>query len=93
MATQKRSMRTHKGNVTARARTKSGMKGKGKKGKYPVFDQRSALSALKLRHHGKGVSASSVIAKVSRWANAHNNASVKAAVERARKADRKRKSK
>jgi hypothetical protein len=63
-------MRTKKGNVTEKARSKSG----GKSGKYPIFDQKSCISAVKLRHHGKGVSASSVLARASSWANAHNNA-------------------
>ena len=80
-------MRTRKGNVTEKARSKAGMKGSGK---YPVFDAKSALSAIKLRHHGKGVSAASVLAKVARWARAHNNKRVLAAVERARAADRQR---
>lgn len=77
---------------TAAQRRKYGMKGKAK-GKFPVYSQRTAMSALKLRGRGKGVSRSSVIAKVSRWANSHNNATVKAAVKRARAADRKRKKK
>jgi len=62
-------MRTKKGNVTAKARSKSGSKG----GKYPIFDQKSCMSAVKLRHHGKGISAGAVLAKAARWANAHNN--------------------
>lgn len=84
-------LRTKKGNVTAEARRRYGMRGRGKSGKFPVFDERSAMSALKLRHHGKGVSASAVIAKVARWARAHGNKRVLAAVKRAREADRKRK--
>jgi len=63
-------MRTKKGNVTKTARKKSG----GKGGKYPIFDQKSCISAVKLRHHGKGVSASSVMSRASSWANSHNNA-------------------
>lgn len=92
MATKKRkSMRTKKGGVTAAARKKAGMKGKGKKGKYPIMDQKSCISAVKLRHHGKGVTASAVLAKASRWADANNCAPCKAAIKRAREADRKRK--
>jgi hypothetical protein len=79
-------MRTKKGNVTEEARKKSGSKG----GKYPIFDQKSCISAVKLRHHGKGVSASSVLARASAWANKNNNAACKAAVKRAREADEKR---
>jgi len=67
-------MRTSKGTVTKKARSKSGMKGKGKSGKYPIFDQKSCISAVKLRHHGKGVTASAVLSKASRWASSNNNA-------------------
>ena len=56
--------RTSKGNVTSEARKKSG----GKGGKYPIFDHKSCISAVKLRHHGKGVSASSVLARAASWA-------------------------
>lgn len=77
--------RTKKGNVTASQRKKATG---SKKGKFPVFDQKSAMAALKLRHHGKGVNPSAVIAKVSRWANAHNNATVKRAVTKARQVDK-----
>lgn len=90
MTTRKGGMRTKKGTVTAKARSKSGMKGGVKKGKFPVFDEKSARSAIKLRHHGKGVSASAVLAKVARWARAHNKPAILKAVERARKADSKR---
>jgi len=88
----KSGMRTKKGTVTAKAREKAGMKGKRGKGKepYPVFDQKSCVSAVKLRHHGKGISASAVLAKASAWASRNNNAACKAAVQRAREADRKR---
>jgi len=79
--------RTKKGNVTAQARKKSGMQGGSKSGKFPVFDEKSARSAIKLRHHGKGVSASSVLAKVSRWASAHGKSGILAAVKTARAKD------
>jgi hypothetical protein len=88
MAKRSSGNRTKKGNVTARARKRHGG-GRGiKKGRFPVFDQKSALSALRLRGHAS--SRSAVIAKVSRWASSHNNAKVKAAVKRARAADKKR---
>jgi hypothetical protein len=61
-------MRTKKGNVTAKARKKAGVKGK-----FPIFDKKSASSALKLRNHGKGVKGSSVIARVKRWAKKHDD--------------------
>lgn len=63
-------MRTKGGNPTKEARSKTGSKG----GKYPIFDQKSCISAVKLRHHGKGISAAAVLAKASRWAGAHGNA-------------------
>jgi len=84
-------MRTGKGTVTAKARKKSGMKGGGKKGKFPIFDQKSCLAAVRLRHHGKGVSAAAVLAKASRWANTNNCGPCKAAIKRAHAADRQRK--
>ena len=69
MTKRKSGMRTRKGNPTAKAREKTGSKG----GKYPIFDQKSCVSAVKLRHHGKGISAGAVLAKASRWASSHNN--------------------
>lgn len=77
--------RTKKGNVKSSARKKYGTKGK-----FPVFDAKSARSALKLRGRGKGISRKSVINKVSRWANKTGNSAIKAAVKRARKADAKK---
>ena len=76
--------RTKKGNVKASTRKKYG----DKKGKFPVWDAKSARSALKLRGHAK--SRKSVINKVSRWANKTGNSAIKAAVKRARKADAKK---
>ena len=47
---KKKTLRTKKGNVTAMARKKHAtVKG----GKFPIFDRRSALAALKLRGHAK----------------------------------------
>jgi len=70
---KRRAMRTKKGTATSRARSKSGMKDGSRKGKYPIFDSKSCKSAVKLRHHGKGVTASAVLAKASRWASSHND--------------------
>lgn len=81
-------MRTKKGTVTAEARKKTGMKGSGKQGKFPVFDHHSAMSALKLRHHGKGVSASAVIAKVRAWASRNGDKAALAACKAASEKDR-----
>ena len=72
---------------SAKQRRKHGMRGSGK---FPVYSHRTAMSAIKLRKHGKGVSSSKVLNKVSRWASAHKDTSVKNAVKRARSKDRKR---
>lgn len=78
--------RTKKGNVTAAARKKHGG-GKGlRAGSFPVFDAKSARSALKLRGHAPSKKA--VVNKVSRFANKTGNTALKNAVKRARKADR-----
>ena len=71
----KSGMTTKGGKPSAKARKETGMKGKGKEGKYPIFSQKSCLSAVKLRHHAKGgPSASAVLAKASAWASRNNNA-------------------
>jgi hypothetical protein len=75
--------RTSKGNVTASAREKYGMGGKGK---FPVFDHTSAMSAVSLRGHGD-TDPAAVLAKVSKYANEHNDAQAKAAVAKAREKD------
>lgn len=79
------SKRTKKGNITEKERSRTGMRGSGK---YPMPDEAACLSAVKLRHHGKGVTASVVLAKASRAANAHNWGRCKAAIEKAREVDR-----
>jgi len=61
--------RTKKGNVTERARSKHG----DKSGKYPIFDHKSCMSAVKLRHHGKGTSASGVLSRAASWARKHGD--------------------
>ena len=75
---------------TAKQRKKTGIKSGKSKGKYPLATKRQALSAIKLRHHGKGVSASSVLARVSKskWGR---DPRVRAAIKRARKVDSTRK--
>ena len=76
--------RTKKGNVTAKAREQHG----NDDGKYPIFDQKSALSAIKLRHHSNTVSAPSVLSRASRWANKNDNETVKKAIKNAREVDK-----
>jgi len=77
--------------VRAGDRKRTGFKKGSAKGKYPMATQAQCISAVKLRHHGKGVSASAVLAKASRTASAKGWTRCKAAIKRARAADRKRK--
>ena len=90
MAKQSRAKRTKGGGVSAAARKRYGASksSKLKTGSFPVFDQKSARSALKLRGHAP--SRKAVIAKVSAYANKTKNQSLKNAVKRARAADKKR---
>jgi len=45
-----KNLRTKSGNVSSTARKKHGMKSNSsKKGSFPIFDKKSALSALRLR--------------------------------------------
>lgn len=76
-----KAMRTKSGGVSAAARRKHGQR-------FPVFDQKSALSALKLRGHA--ASKKAVVNKVSAYATKSGNATVKAAVKRARAVDKAR---
>lgn len=78
-----RGNRTRSGGVSAKARRRHG----DRKGKFPVFDTKSANSALRLRGHGNR---KAVVAKVARFANKTGNKALKAKVKRARAADRKR---
>lgn len=78
--------RTRKGGVSAKSRRRYGG-GKGmKKGSFPVFDKKSARSALRLRGHAKSKRA--VINKVSRYASKTGDKALKASVKKARKADK-----
>lgn len=83
-----RGMRTKGGGVSATARKKSGATKKSplKTGSFPVFDHKSAMSAIKLRGHSPSKAA--VLNKVSRWASAHKDTGVKNAVKAARSRDR-----
>lgn len=82
--------RTKKGNPTSKTRDKYGFKRGKSDDKYPVFDVKSALSAIKLRHHGKGVSPSAVLRKVSR-SKYSDNPRVNKALKRAREVDKNKK--
>lgn len=57
--------------VTAEQRRKTGFKSGKAKGKYPMANERECISAVKLRHHSKVVSAEAVLNKATRAANAH----------------------
>jgi hypothetical protein len=71
--------RTRAGTVTAYARKRHG----GTAGRFPIFDARSARSALRLRGHARTpAERRSVINRAARYAPA--------AAKRARQADRKR---
>jgi hypothetical protein len=64
--TAKKTMRTKKGNVTATARKKSATLSKGR---FPIFDKRSALAALKLRGHAKTpAERSRIISRAAKYA-------------------------
>lgn len=59
-------LRTSRGNVTAEARAKHG----NKQGKFPIFDHKSCVSAVKLRGHGnKAV----ILARAATWASKHGD--------------------
>jgi hypothetical protein len=46
-------LRTKRGNVTTEARKKKGFKKGPARGKFPIFDRKSAASALKLINNAK----------------------------------------
>jgi hypothetical protein len=75
--------------VMAKDRKEHGMKGGSKGGKFPTATVAQCLSAIRLRHNGKGVSASAVLAHVARSMCA-SNPRVKAALKVARESDRRR---
>ena len=52
-------------------REKTGFRQGEAKGKYPMSTEDQCVSAVKLRHHGKGVSAGAVLAKAARAASSH----------------------
>jgi len=75
--------RTPSGGVSQEARDKYGMGGKGK---FPVFDHTSAMSAISLRGHGD-TDPAAVLSKVERYAVSHGDAQAREAVARARQKD------
>jgi len=75
--------------VTKKIRNKYGIRQGKAKGKYPIFNIKSALSAIKLRHHSKNVKAETVLNKVTN-SKFSRNPRVKEALYKARKKDRSR---
>lgn len=72
--------RTKKGNVTATARKAHG----DTKGRFPIFDKKSAESAIKLRGHANGVAERArIISRAAKYAPE--------AAKRARETDRRKK--
>jgi len=74
-------LRTDKGNPTEYARAKYGMRG----GKFPVFDCKSAKSAIKLRGHHENPNA--VLRHVADWLRSHNCPEAEKMLKAARKED------
>jgi hypothetical protein len=74
--------RTKKGNVTSKTRKQYGIKGK-----YPIFDIKSAISAIKLRHHSKDISPKTILNKVAS-SKFSSSKEVKRLLEQARLKDR-----
>lgn len=73
--------RTKKGNVTSKARSKFGSKG-NHKGSFPIFDRKSAISALRLRGRRKGKERANIINRAAAYAPE--------AARKAREADKER---
>jgi len=71
-------MRTEGGNPSQKARELAG----NKEGKFPIFDQKSATSAIKLR--GYSDNPDSVLNRATTWGRENDNQTVLNAVERAR---------
>lgn len=75
--------------ATKKQRMETGIKKGPNKGKYPLATKAQALSAIRLRHHGKGVSAKTVLDRVARskWAK---DPEVRRKLKAARAKDRQR---
>jgi hypothetical protein len=69
-------LRTASGAPSVKARVEYG----NSQGKFPIFDQHSAESALRLRGHSSDPD--EVLARVRHWADEYNNSAVKAMVHR-----------
>lgn len=71
-------------SISAEQRKKHGI---GDTGKFPVFNHKTCMSAVKLRHHGSGISASRVLAHAARWARKNNDKACLEAIKKAREKD------
>lgn len=56
-------------SISAEKRKKYGI---GDTGKYPVFNHKTCMSSIKLRHHGD-ISASRVLSHAARWARKNDD--------------------
>lgn len=88
MKYRRETYRTDSGQPSADAKREYGIKVNGDYA-YPVFDVRSALSAIKLRHNSSRVSAAKVLRHVSNSRYAGDKR-VKEALKKARETDKKR---
>lgn len=77
------SMRTPSGAPSQKAREQHG----GSDDKYPIFDHKSAHSALMLRGHAPDPA--KIIARVRAWANEHDDKAILAECDAAAEADKK----
>src|SRR5690349_19029015 len=80
-----RAMRTSSGAPSKEARDKTG----GKHGEFPVFDHKSAHSALLLRGHAPDPA--KIIAKVRAWANKNGDKAILAECDAAAEKDKDKK--
>lgn len=74
--------------VTQRDRDKTGSKKPGQQGKYPMATEEQCLSAVRLRHNAKGLTAEYVLNKAARAAAEHGWERCKKAILAARAKDR-----
>lgn len=75
--------RTRSGKPSAAARRKYGTKsGPNRKSSFPIFDRKSAMSAIRLR--GKAKSPGSVLNRAAAYGRRHHDKAVTAMVKRSR---------
>lgn len=79
---KKESKWTDSGNVKAKARKKHATYKQNGKGKFPIFDRKSAMSALRLRGHAPKSQRDDIIRRAAKYAPE--------AAKKARKQDKKK---